>query len=86
MQFSASGESERNLRDPFEAAETTARAGRAAVIFLDEVDALCPRRDAQHQHESRVVAQLLTLMDGASTQEGVMLNQSLLRCAIAGHV
>ena len=64
------GESEQKLREAFEAAEATARSGRAAVIFLDEVDALCPRRDAQHQHEARVVAQLLTLMDGASTQEG----------------
>lgn len=64
------GESEQKLRDAFEAAEATARGGRAAVIFLDEVDALCPRRDAQHQHEARVVAQLLTLMDGASMQEG----------------
>ncbi|KAL3148141.1 hypothetical protein ABBQ38_014423 [Trebouxia sp. C0009 RCD-2024] len=65
------GESEQKLRDAFEAAEATARGGRAAVIFLDEVDALCPRRDAQHQHEARVVAQLLTLMDGASMQEGI---------------
>lgn len=64
------GESEQKLREAFEAAEATARGGKAAVIFLDEVDALCPRRDAQHSHESRVVAQLLTLMDGASTQEG----------------
>ena len=64
------GESEQKLREAFEAAEATARSGKAAVIFLDEVDALCPRRDAQHQHEARVVAQLLTLMDGASTQEG----------------
>ena len=66
------GESEQKLREAFEAAEATARSGRAAVIFLDEVDALCPRRDAQHSHESRVVAQLLTLMDGASTQEGTI--------------
>lgn len=69
----AAGESERKLRDAFEAAEATAKAGQAAVIFLDEVDALCPRRDAQHQHEARVVAQLLTLMDGVSTQEGMLL-------------
>ena len=66
------GESERKLREAFEAAEATARSGRAAVIFLDEVDALCPRRDSQHQHEARIVAQLLTLMDGAPSQEGVL--------------
>ena len=79
------GESERKLRETFEAAESTARAGRAAVIFLDEVDALCPRRDAQHQHESRVVAQLLTLMDGASTQEGMLLQRSITHNAHLGH-
>jgi len=67
----SAGESERKLREAFEAAEATAKSGRAAVIFLDEVDALCPRRDSQHQHEARVVAQLLTLMDGASSQEGI---------------
>ena len=66
----SAGESERRLREAFEAAEATAKSGRAAVIFLDEVDALCPRRDSQHQHEARIVAQLLTLMDGASSQEG----------------
>jgi len=35
-----------------------------------QVDALCPRRDGQRQHESRVVAQLLTLLDGAATGGG----------------
>lgn len=83
------GESEQKLRDAFEAAEATARSGRAAVIFLDEVDALCPRRDAQHQHEARVVAQLLTLMDGASTQEGRAHTQccvsSAEECLWSGH-
>jgi hypothetical protein len=35
------------------------------------VDALCPRRDKQRTHESRVVAQLLTLLDGANTRTSV---------------
>lgn len=34
-----------------------------------QVDALCPRRDGQRQHEARVVAQLLTLLDGACAPE-----------------
>ena len=76
------GESEQKLRDAFEAAEATAKSGRAAVIFLDEVDALCPRRDSQHQHEARIVAQLLTLMDGAASQEGMhRMQPCLLICS-----
>eukprot|EP00198_Chlamydomonas_reinhardtii_P002273 XP_001691609.1 cdc48-like protein [Chlamydomonas reinhardtii] len=61
------GESERRLREVFAAAQADADAGRVAVVFLDEVDALCPRRDGGRSHDSRVVAQLLTLLDGAAT-------------------
>jgi SpoVK/Ycf46/Vps4 family AAA+-type ATPase len=59
------GQSERRLREAFAAAAADTAAGRAAVVFLDDVDALCPRRRAGSQHEARVVGQLLTLMDGA---------------------
>ena len=38
------------------------------IPFLQQVDALCPRRDGTRQHEARVVAQLLTLLDGADTE------------------
>ncbi|KAF5839903.1 P-loop containing nucleoside triphosphate hydrolase protein [Dunaliella salina] len=64
------GESEGRLRAVFEAAQKDADEGRTTVVFLDEVDALCPRRDGQRQHESRVVAQLLTLLDGAASGGG----------------
>ena len=38
---------------------------KPAIIFIDELDALCPKRDgAQSEVEKRVVASLLTLMDG----------------------
>ncbi|WIA09999.1 hypothetical protein OEZ85_010211 [Tetradesmus obliquus] len=63
------GESERRLREVFEAAAADAAAGRLVVVFLDEVDALCPRRGGGGQHEARVVAQLLTLLDGAAALE-----------------
>jgi SpoVK/Ycf46/Vps4 family AAA+-type ATPase len=73
------GESERRLREAFAAAAKDAARGRPAVVFLDEVDALCPRRAAGGggagggagggQHEARVVAQLLTLLDGAAGLE-----------------
>ena len=39
-----------------------------SIIFIDELDALCPKRDkVQNEFEKRVVATLLTLMDGANT-------------------
>lgn len=60
------GESERRLRDAFAAAGAEAAKGGLAVVFLDEVDALCPRREGQRQHEARVTAQLLALLDGAA--------------------
>lgn len=36
-----------------------------SIIFIDELDALCPKREgAQNEVEKRIVASLLTLMDG----------------------
>ena len=66
----AAGESEERLRDAFQVAAGEAAGGQPTVLFLDEVDALAPRRDAGQAHESRVVAQLLTLLDGAIHQAG----------------
>lgn len=40
------------------------------VIFLDEVDALCPRRTDTGPHEARIAAQLLALLDGAAGSKG----------------
>ena len=57
------GESERALRESFAAGVRKMAAGAAVVVFLDEVDALCPRRGRAGPHEARVVAQLLTLLD-----------------------
>lgn len=55
------GESESKLRDIFE--EATEHA--PSIIFIDELDSLCPKRDkVQSEMEKRVVATLLTLMDG----------------------
>lgn len=55
------GESEARLREVFEEAQRRA----PSVIFLDEVDAIAPRRMAvSGEVEKRVVAQLLALMDG----------------------
>lgn len=56
------GETESRIRDVF----TEARARSPCIIVLDEVDAICPRREEGPggEVEKRVVAQLLTLMDG----------------------
>ncbi|WVQ80069.1 hypothetical protein IAT38_002170 [Cryptococcus sp. DSM 104549] len=58
------GETEERLRGVF----TEARKRSPCIVVLDEVDALCPRRDGGEggEVERRVVATLLTLMDGMS--------------------
>ena len=55
------GETEGKLRRIFKEAEDKA----PSLIVIDEIDAVCPRRDTTHSEiEKRVVASLLTLMDG----------------------
>ncbi|KAG7376626.1 hypothetical protein PHYPSEUDO_013023 [Phytophthora pseudosyringae] len=67
---SGRGDAEQALRDTFETAVLHARRARhsASVIFIDELDALCPKREAAgggaSSSHSRIVAQLLTLLDG----------------------
>ena len=74
--FGASpGESESNLRAGFEKAKTISKSGnRYVVIFLDELDVLCPKRGVSGgTHESRIVAQLLLLMDEIRSCRRVMV-------------
>lgn len=55
------GEAEGNLRKAFEEAEKNS----PAIIFIDEIDSIAPKREkTQGEVEKRVVSQLLTLMDG----------------------
>ncbi len=66
------GESEAALRKVFQAAQKDA----PAIIFIDEIDAIAPKRDSlsgEKQVERRVVAQLLTLMDGLSERGRIIL-------------
>ncbi|MBQ9424134.1 MAG: CDC48 family AAA ATPase [Pyramidobacter sp.] len=66
------GESEERLRAVFEEAQQNA----PAIIFIDEVDAIAPKREemgGEKQVERRVVAQLLTLMDGLSARGQVVV-------------
>ncbi|MGL5838006.1 MAG: CDC48 family AAA ATPase [Sphingorhabdus sp.] len=58
---SSYGESEKKLREIFAAATKAA----PSILFIDEVDSIAPSRDkVQGEAEKRLVAQLLTLMDG----------------------
>ncbi|KAJ3067703.1 spermatogenesis associated protein 5 [Podochytrium sp. JEL0797] len=66
------GETEQRLHSIFEEAHQNA----PALIFIDEIDSLCPKRDDNATDlEKRIVATLLTLMDGSSTSptNGVMV-------------
>ena len=57
------GDSERILRDRFlEAKRWSQKNKRPCVLFIDELDALAPRREEASQQDGRIVAQLLTLM------------------------
>ena len=64
------GESEARLREVFE----TAVKNSPSIIFIDEIDAIAPKREeTKGDVEKRVVAQLLTLMDGIKTKGRVIV-------------
>jgi len=64
------GESEKQLREIFDEASNNA----PAIIFVDEIDSICPKReDVSGEVERRVVAQMLTLMDGMQGRDNVIV-------------
>lgn len=64
------GESEKQLREIFEEAASNA----PAIIFIDELDSIAPKReDVSGEVERRVVAQLLTLLDGMQGRDNVVV-------------
>ncbi|KDD73706.1 AAA+ ATPase, partial [Helicosporidium sp. ATCC 50920] len=64
------GESESNLRKAFEEAEKNS----PAIIFIDEIDSIAPKREkTQGEVERRIVSQLLTLMDGLKARSHVIV-------------
>ncbi len=64
------GQSEERLREKFEEAQKNA----PSVLFIDELDSIAPKReDVTGEVERRVVAQLLTLMDGLSGRGQVIV-------------
>ena len=64
------GDSEEKLREIFKEAEKNA----PAIIFIDEIDSIAPKRDeSKGEMERRVVAQLLSLMDGMKSRGKVIV-------------
>ncbi|KUG20090.1 MAG: CDC48 family AAA ATPase [Methanomicrobiaceae archaeon] len=64
------GESEERLREVFEEAQDNA----PAIIFIDELDSIAPKREeTKGEVERRVVAQLLALMDGLKARGQVIV-------------
>ncbi len=67
---SAYGESERRLREVFEEGAQNA----PSIIFIDEIDSIAPKRSGvQGEAEKRLVAQLLTLMDGLHARSNIVV-------------
>ena len=64
------GESEKKIRDIFDEAEKNA----PSIIFIDELDAIAPKREeVAGEVERRVVSQLLTMMDGLKSRGQVIV-------------
>ncbi|MFC7057298.1 AAA family ATPase [Halovenus salina] len=63
------GESEERLRQAFEEASREA----PAILFIDEIDSIAGARDEDADMENRVVAQLLTLLDGLEATDEVIV-------------
>jgi len=64
------GESEKRIRDIFDDAEKNA----PSIIFIDEIDAIAPKReDVSGEVERRVVSQILALMDGLKSRGQVIV-------------
>lgn len=64
------GESESNLRKAFSECEKNS----PAILFIDEIDAIAPKREKTHgEVERRIVSQLLTLMDGLKQRSNVIV-------------
>ncbi len=64
------GESEQRLREMFQQAQQQA----PSIIFIDEIDSIAPKRsEVTGELERRVVAQLLTLMDGLEPRQNVVV-------------
>lgn len=64
------GESESVLRESFSEASAVAVSGNPSVIFIDEIDVLCPHRSSRREQDVRLTSQLCTLMDSIQPLSG----------------
>lgn len=77
------GESEKRLREIFEKAEEDAEStGKPNIILMEEADSLFPQRKSGTQQDARLVAQLLTLMDGAAAKSKKNKNGHIVFIAV----
>ena len=76
----SSGEGEAKLRSVFDMAQSHAFSNNdyetVSIIFIDEIDVLCPHRGEGNSTSTRFVAQLLTLMDGVQSKKNNSNNLS----------
>ncbi|KAJ3403574.1 spermatogenesis-associated protein 5-like protein 1 [Chytriomyces hyalinus] len=73
------GDSEKGIRDKFEEAFSAASERdalgnpKSCILFIDEIDSIAPNRNNASQSESRMVATLLTLMDGMKARSNRLI-------------
>lgn len=67
------GESARRIAEVFAEARMEAARGRPVLLFIDEIDGFCPRREGAHEETRRAFAQLCTEMDGLAPLSGVIV-------------
>ena len=68
------GETERQIRDVFQEAERAAEtSGNPSIIFFDELDSMAPSRGQADETERRIVAQLLSELDGFDERGNIIV-------------
>lgn len=68
------GESEERIKNVFQSCRQQASdRGTGALLFIDEVDAVCPKRDDASEVERRMVAAFLTALDGVHSGDSVVV-------------
>jgi len=65
------GESARRIGEVFAEARAEASRGQPVLLFIDEIDGFCPRRERAHEETRRAFAQLCAEMDGLAPLAGV---------------
>jgi len=68
------GEPEGRITDIFEECRAMAKECQTgALLFIDEIDAICPQRDDSAEFERRIVAAFLTALDGVRGGDGIVV-------------